>query len=115
MPIEPSNACHRPRRKWLRSKPAAEYLDVGESTLAKLRCYGGGPPFVKLGNTVIYDVADLDAFVETRKVRNTSEEVGFGERDVSVRPLEPERAVPNAQRPSTGLAGFALPRAGDDR
>jgi hypothetical protein len=73
--IDLPDACHGLRRKWLRSKPAAEYLDIGESTLAKLRCYGGGPPFAKLGNTVIYDIADLDAFAEARKVRNTSDQV----------------------------------------
>ena len=75
MHIDPSHASNRAHRRWLRSRPAAKHLGLGESTLAKLRCYGGGPPFAKLGNTVIYDIADLDAFAEARKVRNTSDQV----------------------------------------
>ncbi len=72
--FEPYHVDNRAGRRWLRSRRAAKHLGVGESTLAKLRCYGGGPPFVKLGNTVIYDIEDLDAFAEARKVRNTSDQ-----------------------------------------
>jgi len=59
--------------RWLRPRPAAEYIGHSESRLAKLRLYGGGPPFVKSGRTVLYDVNDLDSWLESLKRRSTSE------------------------------------------
>lgn len=52
----------------LRVKQAAEYVGVSKSLLDKLRCYGGGPVFAKLGATVIYTNADLDAWVASKRV-----------------------------------------------
>jgi hypothetical protein len=43
--------------------------------LNKLRTYGGGPRYAKLGAVVVYDPADLDAWAAERKVRSTSEPV----------------------------------------
>jgi hypothetical protein len=59
----------------LMSTPAAaRYLDAAESTLEKARVSGAFDlPFVKLGKRVAYDIADLDAFIERRKRRSTSE------------------------------------------
>jgi len=58
----------------MRSPEAAAYLRMAESTLAKLRCYGGGPRFAKVGpRLVLYDVADLDAYLADRMCRSTSE------------------------------------------
>src|SRR3954447_21398878 len=73
----PSGYCppddQRPARSWLRVQAAADYLSLGVSTLNKLRTYGGGPRYAKLGHTVVYDPADLDAWADQRKVRSTSE------------------------------------------
>jgi predicted DNA-binding transcriptional regulator AlpA len=52
----------------LRVKQAADYVGVSKSLLDKLRCYGGGPAFAKLGATVIYTSADLDAWVAANRV-----------------------------------------------
>jgi len=58
----------------MRAPEAAGYLRMAESTLAKLRCYGGGPRFAKAGpRLVIYDRADLDAWLADRIVHSTSE------------------------------------------
>jgi hypothetical protein len=54
---------------------AAAHLGIGVGTLNKLRTYGGGPPYAKLGHTVVYDPADLDAWAIERKVRSTSQPV----------------------------------------
>jgi len=63
----------------MRAPQAAEYLGISASTLAKLRVYGGGPAFLKLGRrTVVYEKADLDAWVATRKFNSTSE---YGTKD----------------------------------
>ncbi|TIV73081.1 MAG: helix-turn-helix domain-containing protein [Mesorhizobium sp.] len=47
----------------VRVRQAAEYVGLSKSLLDKLRCYGGGPDFVKLGASVIYRTEDLDAWV----------------------------------------------------
>jgi predicted DNA-binding transcriptional regulator AlpA len=58
----------------LRPPEAARYLRMAVSTLAKLRCYGGGPRFAKAGpRLVIYDRADLDAWLADRICHSTSE------------------------------------------
>jgi hypothetical protein len=65
----------RHRRGWLRVGCAAKYLGLGVGTLNKLRTYGGGPPYAKLGHAVVYHPDDLDAWACERKVRSTSERV----------------------------------------
>jgi predicted DNA-binding transcriptional regulator AlpA len=58
----------------MRAAEAASYLRMAPSTLAKLRCYGGGPRFSKAGpRLVIYDRSDLDAWLENRICHSTSE------------------------------------------
>ena len=58
-------------QRWLKVQDAAAYLQVGIATLNKLRIYGGGPPYAKLGRSVVYDREDLDAWVVERKVGKT--------------------------------------------
>jgi predicted DNA-binding transcriptional regulator AlpA len=62
-------------RRWLRVDDAAAFLGIGVGTLNKLRTYGGGPPYAKLGHVVAYDPADLDAWASERKVCSTSQPV----------------------------------------
>ena len=52
---------------------AAEYVGLSTSMMAKLRCLGGGPAYHKLGRAVRYRQDDLDNWLATRRVRNTSE------------------------------------------
>lgn len=52
---------------------AATYLGLSVSTLNKLRVFGGGPVFLKLGRRVAYDPADLDAWLATKRRRSTSD------------------------------------------
>lgn len=61
-----------PKRR-LRTKDAASYLGLSKSTLEKMRVTGGGPIYSALGRIVVYEVGDLDAYVEARKRRSTSE------------------------------------------
>jgi excisionase family DNA binding protein len=55
----------------MRVEQAAEYLGLSKSTLNKLRCFGGGPRYYKLGRPVVYDVADLDAW-KTERARTST-------------------------------------------
>jgi predicted DNA-binding transcriptional regulator AlpA len=52
---------------------AAEYTSISKSSLDKLRVYGGGPSFIKVGSRIVYDRVDLDAWLLGKKVANTSQ------------------------------------------
>jgi hypothetical protein len=52
---------------------AAEFIGLAVATLAKMRCIGGGPPFIKLGRKVLYRRADVAAWRNARRVGNTTE------------------------------------------
>ncbi len=54
-------------------KEAAAYLRCGVSTLNKLRVSGGGPRYTKLSARVLYDMSDLDQWVDDNKRGSTSE------------------------------------------
>ena len=53
-----------PRR--LRTPAAAVYLGYAESTLEKKRLTGDGPPFIRLGRTIVYDT------IRSRRVARSS-------------------------------------------
>jgi hypothetical protein len=52
---------------------AAEYTNISKSSLNKLRVYGGGPLYIKVGARVVYDRIDLDSWLIAKKVANTSQ------------------------------------------
>ena len=61
-----------PKRR-LRTTEAAAYCGSTKSTFEKYRVTGQGCRFSKIGRIVVYDVADLDALLEIKKRRSTSE------------------------------------------
>ncbi len=52
---------------------AARYVRLGKPTLERFRTTGAGPRFAKLGGAVRYRRTDLDAWLESRLIRSTSE------------------------------------------
>ena len=56
----------------LDSRAAAAYLGVSVSTLAKARCAGGGPSYIKTFRAVRYLRRDLEEWQEAHKRRSTS-------------------------------------------
>ncbi|WCU83882.1 helix-turn-helix domain-containing protein [Pseudomonas aeruginosa] len=60
-------------QRYLTNDEAAEYLRLSPRTLEKQRVIGGGPKFRKFGRRVMYAVADLDAWAETRSFETTSD------------------------------------------
>lgn len=62
----------RQQRELYRTKGAALYTNTSELTLNKLRLTGGGPKYIKLGRTVLYDQADLDAWLNAHRRSSTS-------------------------------------------
>ncbi len=61
------------QRPMLRTRQAAAYTGMAKSTLEKLRCNGGGAPFIRVGRVVMYDPNDLDAWLAAHKRRTTSD------------------------------------------
>jgi hypothetical protein len=57
----------------LDASAAGRLIGLRVGTLAKMRCMGGGPVFVKAGRRVLYRRADLLAWVNARRVHNTAE------------------------------------------
>ena len=62
------------RHRLVKTDAASEYTTVSVSRLEKMRIYGGGPRFVRLGGRAIaYDLKDLDAWIDAqRKSSRTS-------------------------------------------
>jgi predicted DNA-binding transcriptional regulator AlpA len=57
-----------------RAPEAAAYLGIAESTLAKMRLRGDGPRFIKAGKRIVlYDQADLEAWLDARRRLSTSD------------------------------------------
>ena len=62
-----------PSGKKLSTEDAAVHIGSTVSTMAKLRLRGGGPPFYKLGHKVVYDTAELDDWLASRRRVSTSD------------------------------------------
>lgn len=61
-------------RTRLSTQEAAQYVGLSRSYLEKKRLTGGGPRYAKLGTRVVYDVNDLDAWVNARMRSHTAED-----------------------------------------
>jgi Helix-turn-helix domain len=59
---------HSPQRSVAEAAPkrlfdpqeASDYLRIAKQTLARWRCYGLGPRFVRIGGRIFYDASDLE-------------------------------------------------------
>ncbi len=61
-------------RRLMTRPEAAEYLRLSGKTLARWAWAGKGPAFIKAGGKVLYDVADLDAWLDGHRRYSTSEQ-----------------------------------------
>jgi len=69
---ETTAAGERPQpHEYLKDKAAGEVLGFAPVTLQEWRREGKGPPFVRLGRSVRYRRADLDAWAEKNLRRST--------------------------------------------
>ena len=57
----------------LRTEDAAMQLGLSPRTLETLRLKGGGPVYVKLGRSVRYQPDAIEAWINTRRTRSTSD------------------------------------------
>lgn len=56
----------------MRNAEAARYCHKSPSWMNKSRQNGTGPAFMRLGSTIIYDTADLDAWMISRRVESSA-------------------------------------------
>jgi hypothetical protein len=61
------------RRPLANTKGASGYTNIPESRWNKMRCTGEGPPFIKRGRSVFYDLDDVDAWLDKLKRSSTSD------------------------------------------
>jgi Helix-turn-helix domain len=61
------------RQPLLDTSMASQRLNVARQTLAMWRLKGRGPRFISMGRKVLYDPADLDAFIEKNRRSSTSD------------------------------------------
>jgi predicted DNA-binding transcriptional regulator AlpA len=58
--------------RWLRTPAAAAYAGLSRSTLEKLRWLDRGPVYARLGRVAVYDIAELDRWIEARRCTSIS-------------------------------------------
>lgn len=59
--------------KKLDEREAADYIRLSRANLEKRRRRGQPPVYAKLGRRIIYETSDLDAFIESAKVRPSND------------------------------------------
>jgi len=59
--------------RYLTNEEAAMFLRLSPRTLEKHRVLGGGPRFRKFGRRVLYAMADLEAWADSRTFEMTSD------------------------------------------
>ena len=52
---------------------AARYVGLSASHMNKLRHFGGGPIYLKLGSQIFYRTSDLDAWLSAQRCSSTAE------------------------------------------
>jgi predicted DNA-binding transcriptional regulator AlpA len=62
----------------LTQRQCAEALALSERTLERLRVSGTGPKFLRIRHSVRYRPTDVEAWLASRTVNSTSEEIGNG-------------------------------------
>lgn len=55
----------------IRVRDAAAYVGLSKSTMDKLRHFGGGPEYFKVGRAVVYDTAKLDEWLASKRATDT--------------------------------------------
>lgn len=64
-----------PPRRLMPPVVAARYLGgIAKQTLAKWRCVGGGPEFVRVGSRIFYEESALNTWLDARRRSSTSEQ-----------------------------------------
>jgi predicted site-specific integrase-resolvase len=60
-------------KKYLTPDEAARLIGAASQTLARWRCEGGGPQFIRVGRKIMYGADDISVWMNSRRVSSTSE------------------------------------------
>jgi Helix-turn-helix domain len=71
--IQDLDGCRTAIRRKLTVQEAADHLGLSISWLNKTRTYGDGPPYLKIGRRVVYDIYNLETWAGRTRRRHTSE------------------------------------------
>ena len=63
-------------KRLVRTPELSRYLRMSPRTLEKWRAAGQGPPFLKSGACVLYDLDEVDAWLDARRRPSTASRVG---------------------------------------
>ena len=61
------------RRSLASIEETAEYLGITRGALAQMRYMGTGPAFHKIGRKVVYDLAEVNAWLDSNRHEKTGE------------------------------------------
>ena len=64
------------RRRFINTRGLSERYNISVSKANKDRITGAGLPFYKIGSRVVYDVAECDAWMNSKRRVSTSDEGG---------------------------------------
>lgn len=59
-------------KSFLSEKALEEITGISTKTWQRYRTKGGGPKYIKIGSRVLYDPADINSYLESKKVASTS-------------------------------------------
>lgn len=62
---------HEMYRQLMTPLDTAKYFGVATQTLSRWRVEGGGPPFIRVGGRIRYDLAELNGFLAAGGRRST--------------------------------------------
>ena len=57
----------------MRPDAAAAFLSLSTQRLAKMRLTGGGPPYAKIGRSILYRRTDLESWLASHSRHSTSD------------------------------------------
>ena len=64
------------QKSYLNTRAIASHTNTSASFLNQRRVSGDGPPFIKLGSRVLYDLDVVETWLNERARRSTSEVAG---------------------------------------
>ena len=59
--------------RFSKTRPTSGYIGVSDRTMEGWRQTGIGPPYIKAGGTVLYDLAEVDRWLSSRQRHSTSD------------------------------------------
>jgi predicted DNA-binding transcriptional regulator AlpA len=59
-------------KRWLDVGDLSAYTNMSKSYWDKRRHFGDGPPYARIGSRCLYDIADVDKWLEQHKVGATA-------------------------------------------